>query len=175
MQCRHNWGAFNHVQTLTEMSHLNYKYSINCAHLQARTAKNCSFTAIRRGKSYRLKCTHRCVENKEIYLNSTLWKLFNKKKNQTVTSQPASSLSSARQSESVFPLSSPSDVCRGQTVSPAAGRLQTIVLIPLSCSLPTNLPDYHPCSSSPFVSAGLPSQNRAANRRKRKKRERKLA
>lgn len=57
-------------------------------------------------------------------------------------------------------------------MSPAAGRLQTIVLIPLSCSLPTNLPDYHPCSSSPFVSAGLPSQNRAANRRKRKKRER---
>ena len=30
-------------------------------------------------------------------------------------------------------------LCRGQTESPAAGRLQTIVLIPLFCSLPTHL------------------------------------
>lgn len=68
-------------------------------------------------------------------------------KRREITSQPASSfLFFPSQSESVFPLSSLSlsdGLCWGQTESPAAGRLQTIVLIPLFCSLPTYLTNIH--------------------------------
>lgn len=63
------------------------------------------------------------------------------KKQETITFQSASSSpfsASLRDFVPPLPAPSPSDgLCRDQTGSPAAGRLQTIVLIPLFCSLPT--------------------------------------
>lgn len=59
----------------------------------------------------------------------------------------------------------------GQTATPAAARIQTGVLIPLFCSHPTNLPDNHPCSCSPFVSAGLRSPHAQSCKAEKQKEE----
>jgi len=109
-----------------------------------------------------------------IYLKSENEKTKKKKTKTTITLQSASS-------SHFFPrvilcvLSAPplSDgLCRGQTESPAAGRLQTIVSIPLFCALPTW---QHLCSASPFVSAWLLSQSPPSCKQERNKEERKKA
>lgn len=86
--------------------------------------KNACQLCIKKNKKYSLICIHLVSENV-------------KKK---ITLQSASSFPfPVRVSLCFLSLSVCDGLCWGQTESPAAGRLQTIVLIPFPCSLPTCL------------------------------------
>ena len=116
-------------------------YTVRRVHTCMLIQQNMTASIAVKGKDEKVsdKNAHQlCIKNKLTIFNLIHPVSENMKKKFTLQSA-SSFLFSPGQSESVFPLSLSDSLCRGQTESPAAGRLQTIVLIPLFCSLPTCL------------------------------------